>query len=106
MNYLPKSTSMTLLTNNSSVKVILVHKKASGIEKTLLSKKKVSKSALKKILLAAFEMILLTIERKGIRNEKFKSMQIFFDIQIAHLSVFEVTDVSRSNLKKIKPRPR
>lgn len=48
MNYLPKSTSMTLLTNNSSVKMRLVPKKASGIEKTLLGKKKVTKSALKK----------------------------------------------------------
>jgi len=45
-------------------------------------------------------MILLTIERKGIRNGKFKSMQMFFDIQMVHLSVFEVTDFSRSNLKK------
>jgi len=48
MNYLPKSTSMTLLTNNSSVKMRLVPKKASGIEKMLLGKKKVTKSALKK----------------------------------------------------------
>lgn len=47
-------------------------------------------------------MILLTIQRKGIRNGKFKSMQMFFDIQMVHLSVFEVTDFSRSNLKKNK----
>jgi len=39
---------MTLLTNNSSVKMRLVPKKASGIEKMLLGKKKVTKSALKK----------------------------------------------------------
>lgn len=45
---------MTLLTNNSSVKVILVPKKASEIEKTLLSKKKVTKSALKKNSLTSF----------------------------------------------------
>lgn len=47
-NYLPKLTSLILLINCSSVKVRLVlPNKASGIEKSLCGKQKVTKSALK-----------------------------------------------------------